>query len=209
MRKLFKYHFPVEVFGIAACILLMLSRYLGALETNGMQALNHVLVVVTLCVCVHFVRRTAQLSRIHVWNDPLLSFVWGLPVFNLVITALQLMIGETPVFSSPVFVAVSILLSLPTFFCLYFVYAIRGICRAKPLRICCCILFGVWVAYTVLRLADKAILPALAASGTVVNEALLRAAAVNPTLSVLIYALAILCFIIQGSLREKASAKKE
>lgn len=209
MRRLFMYNFPVEGFGIIAALLLLVSRHLGDIGSGGMQALNHVLVVVTLCVCVHCVRRTAQLSRIHVWNDPLLSFVWGLPVFNLAITVLQLMLGANPVFSSPVFVAVSILLSLPTFFCLYFVYAIRRLCRAKPLKSCCCVLWGVGIAYTVLRLLDKSILPSLVSSGTAVKESLLRAAAVSSTLSILIYALAILCFIILCCLRGKSSAKKE
>ena len=97
MQRLFKYSFPVEGFGIIACILLMCSRYLGDLADSGKQALNHVLVVFILCVCVHFIRYTAAISHNHVWNDRLLSFLWCLPVFNLVITALQLMIGDNPV----------------------------------------------------------------------------------------------------------------
>lgn len=205
MRRLFKYNFPVEGFGVIACVLLMLSRHLGALGANGIQALNHVLVVVILCLCVHFIRRTAALTHIHVWNDKLLSFLWLLPVFNLVITALQLMLGAHPVFSSPVFITVSVLFSLPTFFCLFFVYAVKSLCREKALKFCCIVLWSFGGAYTVLRLMDRVLFPVLLSTGKTLSETVLKMAASSSALSMGIYALAIACFCVLLGLRGKTS----
>lgn len=184
-----------------ACVLLMCSRHLGSLEANGMQALNHVLVVVILCLCVHFIRRTAGVTRIHVWNDKLLAFLWCLPVFNLIVTAFQLMLGDRPGFTSPIFLTVSVLFSLPTFFCLYFIYAVRKLCGEKVLKLSCIVLWGFGGAYTVLRLFDRVVFPLLTASGMTLNVYLLKTAAASSALSMVIYALSIVCFGVQWGIR--------
>ena len=203
MRRLFKYNFPVEGFGIIACALLMCSRHLGALEASSKQALNHVLVVGILCICVHFVRRTAAVRQKHVWNDKFLSFLWCLPVFNLVVTALQLMLGDHPVFSSPVFVAVSVLFSLPAFFCLYFVYAVKKLCPEKVLKISCVVLWGFGGAYTFLRLCDRVLFPLFASVGMDLSDALLKTAAASSALSMAIYSLTVVCFGVLWVTRDK------
>lgn len=196
MRRLFKYKFPIAGFGIAACVFLIISRYLGGFTSGGMQALNHILVVAVLCICVHMVRRTASLLYIHVWNDRFLSFLWCMPVFNLLITAFQLISDDKRFFLSPVFVAVSILFSLPAFFCLYYVFAVVKLCGALPLKICCAVLCTAGGAYTVLRLFDRIVFPQLEAAGKTVGEGFLEIAAASSPLSVVIYALTAVCLAV-------------
>ncbi len=209
MRRLFKYNFPVEGFGMIACVLLLVSRHLGTLETNGIQALNHVLVVFILCLCVHFIRRTAALTHIHVWNDKLLSFLWILPVFNLVITALQLMLGAHPVFSSPVFVTVSVLFSLPAFFCLYFIYAARTLCRENALKASAVVMLCLGAVYTVLKIFVKVISPVLSIAKDTLDNVVGKVDSAGSVLSVVIYALSVVCLGVLLYLRGKALKKEK
>lgn len=208
MKKLFKYNFPPEGFGVAVCALLMCSRHLGVLESAHMQALNHVLVVFILCVCVHLVRRTAALTHIHVWNDKLLSVLWGMPVLNLIVTALQLVLGEKPFFSSFVFVTVFILLSLPTFFMLYFVFACRKLCGEKVFKISCIVLWCYGAVYTVIRIFDRVAVPLLTASGAELNEKLIKFLSASSELSIWVYVLSIVCFGILYYCRVKKTLNR-
>ena len=197
--------------GLFACVLLILSRYFSNLAGSGMESLSTVLVIVALCVCVHLVRRTSALFQPHVWSAWQTIGLMALPITMLLLAIAQIILFRTPAFfETRTFSAVLTLVSLPVFFCLYFLYASGNNRGSKRLRVFSRVLLAAGVAYTVLRLLDKVLFPLVSQwAGKAINPAILRAAAWNTHLSFIIYLMCVYGFFImmRGDPRDSAPEK--
>ena len=195
--------------GLLACVLLILSRYFSNVAGAGMESLSMVLVIVVLCVCVHLVRRTSALTQDHVWNDWRTLCLIALPLTNLVLSAVPLVLQRTPAFfESRAYSAVFTLVSMPVFFCVYFLYAARRLYGNGRLKTFSYVMLGVGAAYTLLRLTDKVLFPQISQwAGKAINPSILQAAAWNTHLSFMIYLLSVYGFVIM--MRAEPAAGKE
>lgn len=209
MGKLFRYKLFPTVFGGASCLLLIVSRVLQRFNGRSVEMMNYLLVFVTLCLCVHFVRRTAQLSDRHVWEVPALIALICIPVFNLAVAIISLLFPTAAVLQSRLLSALLVLFSLPTFFCCYFLYVFLKRRADLKLRIASFALFAVGGAYLAMRLCDGVIFPLI--ERYTVYELIPEAhvfVSRYPALSIGVYLLAFHCFLFFGALLRR-DAKEE
>ncbi len=188
------------VWGVAACMVLIVSRALAKAGTAGLGSLSTVLVILALCLCLHLARRTSALTYAHVWNGRASLLLFLLPLGMLLLTVLQLILMRQPGwFASKPFLAVLILFSLPVFFCLWFLYYSAKVAGGAWLRRFAVGLAFIGGVYVLLRLANDVILPLISA----VPEAVLKVAALNPQVSILIYLIAAAGFIAVAAMKER------
>ena len=191
--------FPA-VWGLAACMVLIVSRALAKAGTAGLGSLSTVLVILALCLCLHLARRTSALTQPHVWNGRASLLLFMLPLVMLFLTVLQINLMRLPGwFASKPFLAVLILFSLPVFFCCWFLYYAAKVARDMWFRRFAAGLAFIGGAYVILRLANDVILPLIPA----VPEAVLKVAALNPQVSILIYLIAAAGFIAVAAMKER------
>ena len=185
------------VIGTVISVMLIVSRYLGAAEGAAIGSLNTVLVIVALCVCVHLVRRTSDLTQPHWWDSPFTLVLYALPLATLLATGVQIVLMSTPAFlTSKPFLTVLILLSIPVFLSAYFLYAARLFPASRSLRAVSVILLVLGCVYVLLRLADAVVLPLIAeAAAKEIAPAVLGVASWNRHLSFIIYIVALFGFI--------------
>ena len=199
MKILPKSKLQPAVIGIVICVLLMISRYLGnASASTWLLSLNTVVIIVVLCLSLHLVRRTSELFQKHVWNSVWTLVLLIMPVFNLLVTGVQLIADMPAVLHSPVFNAVLILFSLPVFMCVYFLFLSVNFQDNRTLRILSFILTLSSFVYVIFRLISVIILPTVKASGKTVPEALINLFSHYPEISLLIFLLAIIGFIVSN-----------
>ncbi len=213
-----KYKISPTVFGVCSCFFLLCSwglsqilQQLGAdnviktvdpLFIRRIEVFNYLLVFASLCICVHFVRGTAQLFEKHVWEILYLLTLWCVPVFNLCVTFLSLIMPDSALFRNGFIAAVLLVASMPAFFCYYFIYVFRSFrfLRKKRLfRVFFAFLIASGLVYFLLRLCDNILFPLLSqASSVSLSPALLRLAAYSGRLSAVVYLFAGVCFSVFG-----------
>lgn len=218
MNDVLKYKISPTVFGICSCIFLLcswgLSRILQQMEAHDVinnvsplfvrriEVLNYLFVFVSLCICVHFVRGTAQLFEKHVWEIPYLLVLWCVPVFNLAVTLWSLISPDSVLFGNRFFEALLVVFSLPLFFCCYFIYIFRNFAffrEERLFRLFFVLLFASGFVYLVLRFCDNVLFPLISQfSSFEIPAAVLRLAAFSGKLSVVVYLFAIVCFSVFG-----------
>ncbi len=197
--------------GLLACVLLILSRYFSNVAGAGMESLSTVLVIVALCVCVHLVRRTSALYQPHVWNAWQTVGLAALPITMFLLVIAQIILFRTPAFfETRTFSAVFTLVSLPVFFCLYFLYVGGKKRGGKKLRVFSRVLLAAGIAYTVLRLLDKVLFPLISQwAGKAINPTVLRAAGWNTHLSFIVYLICVCGFFIMMRSETRAAVPEE
>ena len=195
-------------FGTVSCVLMILSRALLLFPGSTPQLLNYIIVVITLCLCVHFVRGTAHVFREKLWRNSSLLILICMPVFNLIVTALELIAPESALLSSRLTLVVLIAFSVPAFFCYYFFYIARCFHRERGLLRAVIALDAVGAVYLALRQCDLVVFPLIEAGRTYEILPFLKNAAVfSSKLSVLVYLLSVVCFFfLQKALKRLTEA---
>lgn len=183
----------------------LLSRYSSLSADIG--ALNTVLRIIALCECVQLVRVTSAMSFAHVWNSSAGVMLFSVPVVNLLVTAVQLFPGGGLMPAGTGFTAILTLFSLPAFFCYYFAFYLRltGRGRGHGMQY---VLPAFGFAYTVIRIADKALFPALAAKHDLSAVSfLVDFVSCSSSLSLALYAAAAVGFVL-STVTYKGSRRK-
>lgn len=185
------------IIGAVIAVMLIVSRYLGAAEGAAIGSLNTVTVIVALCLCMHLVRRTSDLTQPHLYSSTFTLVLYALPLATLLATGVQIVLMSTPAFlTSKPFLTVLILLSMPVFLCAYFLYVARTFPTGRSLRAVSVVLLALGCVYVLLRLADAVVLPLIAeAAGKEIAPAVLGVASWNRHLSFVIYIVALFGFI--------------
>lgn len=185
------------VVGIVVTVLLLVSRYLGAASTTALESLNTVLVVIALILSLHLVRRTSALYQPHVWNSAFTFVLFLFPLLNLLAAGLQLLLKNAAFLNSKPVLAALILVSVPVFFCVYFIYISGKLPNSRSMFVFSRILASVGAVYMLLRLLDTVLFPLLAdRAGLQIPPALLRVAGWNTHISFLIYLMSFAGFIL-------------
>lgn len=183
--------------GLSCTALLIVSHLLSQYSalSPDIGALNTVLRIIAMCECVHLVRVTSALSYTHVWDSGEGVMLFSMPVVNLLVTAVQLFAGDGVMPSGAVFVAVLTLFSLPAFFCYYFAFYLR-ISGGKRKRVTQNALRICGIAYTLVRIADKALFPAVSAKHDLQSvDFLVKAVSYSSSVSLALYAAAAIGFV--------------
>ena len=214
MDAILKYKLSPSVCGIVSCLLLIVSRFTMQNESSVIGVFNYIIVFITLCFCVHFVRGTAQLFEKHVWEMPSLITLICMPVFNLFVTAMQLIVPGAAFLQHPVFSLILVAFSLPAFFCYYFIFLVRKFHGDRLFCIVSAALFLVGGTFLLFRMCDSAVLPLLEAYTSIrVDSAVRGVIAVSNRFSfemyLLIYLLASVCFAAFGRMLLRASKRKQ
>lgn len=147
------------VTGIIVSVLLIASRFFGSADSVGLRSMNTVLVLVMLIFCLHLVRGASSWRQPHVWNAWNTLALFLMPLIMLLITALQLIMEPPAFFTSPVFSAALIVLSMPIFLCCYFWYASWLLPENRALKVFSRVLAAAGTLYAILRLTSAVILP--------------------------------------------------
>ncbi len=187
--------------GFVGCfmsVLLVVSFFLPRIWVDNptVNSFNTVLIVVILCLAVHLVRITSALFFEHVWNNLRFSFLWLIPVFNLLVTASQFIWGSMTFMQSPVFLTLLVMFSLPAFCCYYFSVISFFCVKEKRLKISTCILDAAGLLYVLIRLADKVFLPLFEKMGNDIASLIETLFSVSPWFSLVVYCLSFFSFII-------------
>lgn len=193
-------------FGCISCIMLIISFIISDYLPNDMksQAVNTILVIAIMCTSIHLVRTTAALNHSHVWNDTPLVILWFIPVFNLFIIALQFFGGIfLKIFTGYFFTAIMIFLSLPVFFCLYFLYVSKKLFNNRLLYGISLFSALISVLYVIFRLMDKIIFPLLEETGVMINSILRNISMLNSQFSLFLYIIYFFGFILLCYLMKK------
>ena len=185
------------VLGVIVTALLIISRFFSNSTVLAVESMNTVLVIVMLIMCMHLVRATSAQYQAHVWDgrDTLVLFL--LPCAMLIITGIQLVMEPPAFITSKIFSAALILVSVPVFLCIYFLYISIMMPQNRTLRVFARVMAGVGVAYLVLRMLDAVILPVIAdAAGKPIHPNILTVTGWNTHLSFFIGVMSMAGFIL-------------
>ncbi len=179
-------------------LLLIVSFFLPRIwEGNStVGSLNTVLIVVIICLAAKLIKQTSELYGEHLWCNRIFPVLMSVPVFSLIITAVQFVIPNASFMLHPVFITLLIISSLPAFCCYYFTAMWLNFKRDRRLVITSVILNIAGLLYILIRLFDRVIIPALSLQGNEISDIVDKLASFSPWFSLLIYLLSFANFII-------------
>ena len=185
----------VPVIGCVCCAFLLISLFFSITGWVGAKALATVLVILALSLSVHMVRGTASLEGIRVWNSPGLTVFWCMAALNLLATVMTLLMKNPDNALTKAMTVAMVLISMPIFFCTYFIYIQLRFCRHdRVFSVAAVVLPVLGGIYAVLRILNDA---ALSAGEKAALPGVLRFAVEhNNKLSILIYILSFVCFLL-------------
>jgi len=198
MPKQKKFSIMPGVTGAFMSFLLIVSFFLPRIwEGNStVGSLNTVLIVVILCLAAKLIKETSALYGEHLWNNKIFPVLMCVPIFNIIVTAVQFVLPEASFMLHPVFLTLLVISSLPAFCCYYFTAMWLNFKRDRRLVITSVILNIAGLLYILIRLFDRVIIPALSLQGNEISDIVDKLASFSPWFSLLIYLLSFANFII-------------
>jgi hypothetical protein len=184
--------------GAFMSLLLVVSFFLPRIwEGNStVGSLNTVLIVVIICLAAKLIKQTSELYGDLLWNHRIFPVLMSVPVFNLLITAVQFVVPNASFMLHPVFITLLIISSLPAFCCYYFTAMWLHFKRDRRLVITSLIVDVVGLMYILIRLFDRVIIPLLPLQGNEIFSLVDKLVSLSPWFSLLIYLLSFANFII-------------
>lgn len=184
--------------GAFMSLLLIVSFFLPRIweGNNTVNSVNTIIIVVILCLAAKLVKDTSELYGEHLWVHKIFPVLMSVPVFNLLITAVQFVVPSATFMLHPIFLTLLVISSLPAFCCYYFTAMWMHFKRDRRLMITTVIVDGAGLLYILIRLADRVIIPALSLQGNEISEIVDKLVSFSPWVSLLIYLLSFANFII-------------
>lgn len=209
MNKIKSNILPV-IIGCVISIFLIVSFFLPRIWAGNItvESFNTVLVVITLCLSVHLVRKTSAIFYKNVWNSPFFTMLLLIPVLNLIIIACQFIWGELTFFSHPFFSGVLVLVSLPAFCCYYFSVLFFLTKKKKNLLLSNILLDLAGGIYIIFRLVDRSLFPIAEIYGVEIAAFIEKLFSASSYASLVVYVLAFINFIICGKILAGAEQNK-
>ncbi len=206
-----KFSMKPGITGALMSLLLIVSFFLPRIWANNatVESLNTVIIVVILWFAAKLIKETSELYGEHLWNNKIFPVLMAVPVFNLIVTALQFVIPDASFMLHPVFSALLVISSLPAFCCYYFTAMWLHFKRDKRLIITTVIVDGAGLFYVLIRLADRVIIPALSLLGTEISDVVDKLVSLSPWFSLVIYLLSFANFIICAKIFSETDSKAE
>ncbi len=211
MPQQIKFSIKPGLTGSVMSLLLIASFFLPRVwEGNStVGSLNTVIIVVILCLAAKLIKQTSELFGEHLWNHRIFPVLMCVPVFNLIIAAVQFVLPNASFMLHPVFVTLLIIFSLPVFCCYYFTAMWLNFRRDKRLLVTTIIVDAAGLLYILIRLFDKVIIPALSIQGNEIPGLAHKLFSVSPLFSLIIYVLSFANFIICARVFNEPDVKTE
>lgn len=193
-----KFSIKPGVTGAFMSLLLIVSFFLPRIWQNNstVESLNTVLIIVIMCLAAKLVKETSELYGEHLWNNKIFPVLMSVPVFNIIITAVQFVVPDASFMLHPVFLTLLVISSLPAFCCYYFTAMWLHFKRDRRLFITTVILDVAGLIYILIRLSDKVISPALSLQGNEISVMVDKLVSFSPLFSLIIYLISLANFII-------------
>lgn len=204
-----KFSIKPGVTGAFMSLLLIVSFFLPRIwEGNStVGSVNTILIVVILWLAAKLIKETSELYGEHLWSNKIFPVLMCVPVFNIVVTAVQFVVPNASFMLHPVFVTLLVVLSLPVFCCFYFTAMWIWFKRDKRLVITSTIVDIAGLLYILIRLSDRVIIPALSLQGNEILEVVNKLVSFSPWCSLLIYLLSFANFIICAKVFSETDGK--
>ncbi len=196
--------------GAVMSLLLIVSFFLPRIwEGNStVGSLNTVIIVVIMCLAAKLVKETSELYGEHLWNNKIFPVLMSVPVFNIIITAVQFVVPDASFMLHPVFLTLLVISSLPAFCCYYFTAMWLHFKRDRRLIITSAIVDCTGLVYILIRLSDKVFIPALSLQGNEISDMVDKMVSFSPWFSLVIYLLSFANFIICASVFSETGEKE-
>lgn len=190
MKPAFNYRFLPSTVGITATVCLIIRCLLSIFVNNSAftDAANTVLALVSMTVAVHLIRSTAGMQNKHVWNSISLMLLLLIPVLNLLITTYNILFGSAAFMNSAWFTGLLLALSFPAFFCYFFIFVHKEFAKDNRMKVIIILTTVAACIYVIPRL--------LSAFSVTAN--MIAFLATNSYVSLAIYVIELICFIISG-----------
>ena len=184
--------------GAFMSLLLIVSFFLPRIwaGNNTVDSVNTIIIVIILGLAAKLVKDTSELYGEHLWVNKIFPVLMSVPVFNILITAVQFVVPSATFMLHPVFLTLLVISSLPAFCCYYFTAMWLNFKRDRRLMITTIIVDAAGLLYILIRLADRVVIPALSLQGNEISDIIDRLVSFSPWASLLIYLLSFANFII-------------
>lgn len=190
MKPVYNYRFLPSTVGIITTVCLIIRCLLSIFVNNSAfsSAANTVLAILSMTVAVHLIRTVAGLKNKHVWDSISLILLLLIPVLNLLITTYNILFDAAAFMSSEWFTIILLALSFPAFFCYFFIFAYKEFVKDKRMKSVILLAAVSACIYLIPRL--------LSVFGVTAN--LIAFLAANSYVTLAIYVIELICFIIAG-----------
>lgn len=198
MPQQIKFSIKPGLTGAFMSMLLIVSFFLPRIwEGNtAVGSINTILIVVIMCLAAKLIKDTSMLYGEHLWVNKIFPVLMSVPVFNLIVTAVQFVVPDAQILQHPVFLGLLVIASLPAFCCYYFTAMWLHFKRDKRLVITSAIVDAAGLLYILIRLSDRVVIPALMLQGNEIDALVDRLVSFSPWFSLVVYILSLANFII-------------
>lgn len=211
MPQQIKFSMKPGLTGAFMSMLLIVSFFLPRIwEGNTtVGSINTLLIVVIMCLAAKLIKDTSTLYGEHLWVNKIFPVLMSVPVFNLIVTAVQFVVPDAQILQHPVFLGLLVIASLPAFCCYYFTAMWLHFKRDKRLVITSAIVDAAGLLYILIRLSDRVVIPALMLQGNEIDALVDRLVSFSPWFSLVVYILSLANFIICAGVFNEPEGKTE
>ncbi len=204
-----KFSMKPGIIGALMSVLLIVSFFLPRIweKNTTVESFNTVLIVVIMCIAAKLIRETSELYGENLWNNKVFPLLMTVPVFNIIMTAVQFVFPGAFFMQHPILLTLLVLSSLPAFCCYYFTAIWLHLRRDRRLIISSGILDVIGLIYVLIRLSDRVIVPSLSLRGTEISAMLDKLVSVSPLVSLVIYIMSFFSFIICAKIFNETDKK--
>ncbi len=197
--------------GAFMSLLLIVSFFLPRIwEGNTtVGSINTILIVVIMCLAAKLIKETSMLYGEHLWVNKIFPVLLSVPVFNLIVTAVQFVVPKAQILQHPVFLSLLVISSLPAFCCYYFTAMWLHFKRDKRLVITSAIVDAAGLLYILIRLSDRVVIPSLMLQGNEIGALVGGLVPFSPWFSLMVYMLSFANFIICAKVFNEPEGKNE
>lgn len=190
MKPMFNYHFLPSTVGIVTTICLIIRCLVSIFVEHSIfaDAANTVLAIVSMTIAIHLIRSTAGMLNKHVWESIPLILLFLIPLLNLLITTYNILFDVVAFMNSSWFTTILLMLSFPSFFCYFFAFTYKEFAKDKRMIAVIVLTAVAGGIYVIPRL--------LSVFG--VTADIVAFFATNSYVSLTIYVIEMVCFIISG-----------
>ena len=211
MPQQIKFSIKPGLTGAFMSMLLIVSFFLPRIwEGNtAVGSINTILIVVIMCLAAKLIKDTSMLYGEHLWVNKIFPVLMSVPVFNLIVTAVQFVVPDAQILQHPVFLGLLVIASLPAFCCYYFTAMWLHFKRDKRLVITSAIVDAAGLLYILIRLSDRVVIPALMLQGNEIDALVDRLVSFSPWFSLVVYILSLANFIICAGVFNEPEGKTD
>ena len=197
--------------GVFMSLLLTVSFFLPRIWQGNttVGSINTVLIVVIMCLAVKLIKETSLLYGEHLWVNKIFPLLTMVPVFNLIVTAIQFVVPTAGFLQHPVFLGLLVIASLPALCCYYFTAMWLNFKRDRRLMITTVIVDAAGLIYMIIRLSDRVVIPALLLQGHEIAALVDKLISFSPWFSLVVYILSLANFIICAKVFNEPDVKTQ